>query len=776
MTTSAERLQELESQLSGLLNLKPKSQKERQKLERETETLTRTVASLKVYLALSIHEKVTDGQRFGVIISKTLSLDGMPQAWVSWSGAVEVPEPPERLTVIKPPSYAIGEKPQIPQDAPTMASLFTGGGLFEAGAMAAGFRPIWGIEFDPDNPDFSRQIADSYEQNFGSHIIRKSVQEVAQGGFQHLERPTVLHISQPCKSFSSANSKTESETDLSAARATQQAIQELQPSVVTVENVVSYRDSQSWQLIRETLTNLGYSIQEAVVNAADYGVPQKRQRFLAYAVQGQKPPEFPLSNPPFKGGQGGMGWLEAIADLIPTLPESQLADWQQQRMPSTEAGKAYLIERTGARNDRDLLVHPGNEPSWTIKANIATDHKGANRHDPLNALLPDGKVVSLDARAIARLQSVPDWYELPEPIGVAVTLIGNGVPCLLAQKLMEALKPLISEQPSGTGQDSFSTVKIPLADIRRDGGTQPRVAINTNVVQEYASDLKEGASFPPVLLFFDGHDYWMSDGFHRLEAALSLGWTEIGAEIREGTRRDAILYSVSANATHGLRRTNADKRQAVLTLLHDEEWSKWTNVAIAKACGVAESFVRKLKKESHFAQCDVRTYTTKHGTVATMKTANIGKGQSFQGEETGEISSRKMTDSPKFLEDKLGEISSRKNAAPPKFLEDKSGSENISSRKMTDPPKFLEDKSDPKISSRKTRRDKGNGSGCIYCRTVTKNGKQYQEAYYQYEFWSEGDRVVKSSKYIPKGKLATVQQLDEQKAPVREILKVLGVG
>ena len=438
MTISAQKLQELESQLSGLEQVKPKNQKERKKLEQEKETLTRTVASLKAYLALSINEKVTDGTKLGVIISKTLSPGGMPQAWVSWYGAVEIPEQPERLTVIKPPSYAIGEKPQLPHDAPTIASLFTGGGLFEAGAMAAGFRPIWGIEFDPDNPDFSRSIADAYEQNFGGHIIRKSVQEVAQGGFQHLERPTVLHISQPCKSFSSANSKTESEQDLSAARAVQQAIQELQPAIVTIENVTSYRDSQSWQLIRETLEELRYGIKEAVVNAADYGVPQKRQRFLAWAVQGQKPPEFPEKM------ASNLGWLEAIADLIPTLPPSQLADWQQQRMPSTEAGKAYLIERTGARKDRDLLVHPGSEPSWTIKANIATDHKGANRHEPLNSLLPDGTVVSLDARAIARLQSVPDWYELPEPIGVAVTLIGNGVPCLLAQKLMEALKPFVS--------------------------------------------------------------------------------------------------------------------------------------------------------------------------------------------------------------------------------------------------------------------------------------------------------------------------------------------
>ncbi len=166
---------------------------------------------------------------------------------------------------------------------------------------------------------------------------------------------------------------------------------------------------------------------------------------------------------------------------------------------------------------------------------------------------------------------------------------------------------------------------LPITLIRRDGGTQPRVAINQTTVEEYASDMKEGASFPPVLLFFDSTDYWLADGYHRVEAALSIGLNEIAAVVRQGTQRDAVLYSCGANATHGLRRTNADKRRAVLTLLQDGEWSQWTNVAIAKACGVAESFVRKLKKESHFAQCDVRTYFTKHGTIATMNTANIGK-------------------------------------------------------------------------------------------------------------------------------------------------------
>ncbi|MBD2471540.1 hypothetical protein [Nostoc sp. FACHB-145] len=79
------------------------------------------------------------------------------------------------------------------------------------------------------------------------------------------------------------------------------------------------------------------------------------------------------------------------------------------------------------------------------------------------------------------------------------------------------------------------------------------------------------------------------------------------------------------------------------------------------------------------------------------------------------------------------------------------------------------------ISPSKMRRNKGEGSGSIHWRTVTKNGKDYQQAYYHYEFWSEGDRLVKSSKYIPKRLLNRVQQMEQEKAGVREILWVLGV-
>ena len=75
-------------------------------------------------------------------------------------------------------------------------------------------------------------------------------------------------------------------------------------------------------------------------------------------------------------------------------------------------------------------------------------------------------------------------------------------------------------------------------------------------------------------------------------------------------------------------------------------------------------------------------------------------------------------------------------------------------------------------SSKKKQRVRGKGNGYIHWRLS--QGK-YKQAYYHYEIWENGERKIKSSKYIPKRLLAKVQMLDEGKAPVREILKVLGV-
>ena len=96
------------------------------------------------------------------------------------------------------------------------------------------------------------------------------------------------------------------------------------------------------------------------------------------------------------------------------------------------------------------------------------------------------------------------------------------------------------------------------------------------------------------------------------------------------------------------------------------------------------------------------------------------------------------------------------------------------SSKIIPSSKNSEDKcSSKKIPSSKKRRDKGKGSGWIRCKPITKNGKQYKQYWYYYETWSEGSRMVQSSKYIPKKMESKIIRMNNEKAPVEKILKVL---
>jgi hypothetical protein len=167
--------------------------------------------------------------------------------------------------------------------------------------------------------------------------------------------------------------------------------------------------------------------------------------------------------------------------------------------------------------------------------------------------------------------------------------------------------------------------EVPLTHIHMAGETQARERLDREVIADYAEAMTEGAQFPPVVLFFDGDGgFWIGDGFHRCHAAQQVGFTTIRAEVHQGGPRAAKLYAASANLTHGLRRTNADKRRAVLVLLDDDEWRQWSDRAIARHCGVDHKSVAKWRCEFTGEIPSERTYTTKHGTVATMDTSRIG--------------------------------------------------------------------------------------------------------------------------------------------------------
>lgn len=172
---------------------------------------------------------------------------------------------------------------------------------------------------------------------------------------------------------------------------------------------------------------------------------------------------------------------------------------------------------------------------------------------------------------------------------------------------------------------------IALSSIRTDGGTQARAGLCKETVEEYTAHLKTGASMPRVVVFHDGTDHWLADGFHRVAAYLRAGRKVIPADVRQGTRRDAVLHACGANAEHGLKRTNADKRRAVETLLQDEEWRAWSDREIAKRCGVSPDTVGRIREELTVrigqSQEPERGAVRRGADGRTINTANIGKAR-----------------------------------------------------------------------------------------------------------------------------------------------------
>ncbi|MFA7295688.1 MAG: hypothetical protein WC211_00710 [Dehalococcoidia bacterium] len=145
---------------------------------------------------------------------------------------------------------------------------------------------------------------------------------------------------------------------------------------------------------------------------------------------------------------------------------------------------------------------------------------------------------------------------------------------------------------------AVETQQVEIRRVRIDGGTQIRADLyDPAVLAEYAEALKSGAKFPPIHVVEEGDDLWLVDGFHRHAAHLREKRGVIDAQVKQGTRRDAILAAVGANRTHGLRRTNADKRAAVALLLADAEWSGKSNRWIAERCGVSDHFVAAQRPE-----------------------------------------------------------------------------------------------------------------------------------------------------------------------------------
>jgi hypothetical protein len=135
-------------------------------------------------------------------------------------------------------------------------------------------------------------------------------------------------------------------------------------------------------------------------------------------------------------------------------------------------------------------------------------------------------------------------------------------------------------------------VELPLGRIKVDPSIQSRTKTHPGYVQEFGEAMVGGAVFPPVVVFFDGKTYWLADGFHRHAGAAMVGIAKLRAEIRRGSRRDAVFHSAGANIKFSIPRTPGDVKRAVYLLFEDPECWGWTDRRIGDHCGVSGHTVK----------------------------------------------------------------------------------------------------------------------------------------------------------------------------------------
>ncbi|MDX2137958.1 MAG: ParB/RepB/Spo0J family partition protein [Chloroflexota bacterium] len=160
---------------------------------------------------------------------------------------------------------------------------------------------------------------------------------------------------------------------------------------------------------------------------------------------------------------------------------------------------------------------------------------------------------------------------------------------------------------------------------QEDTGTQFRVLIDSEKVNEYAALLEEGVQLPPITVISDSIDFWVVDGWHRLRAYQKLGRDSIPAVVQVGNRNEAMIAALGANSAHGLPRSNDDKRKEELWALRTPE-AKAASLGkpasqhdIARICGVTQAMVSKVKNAISLPKSDNGYQDRLHDPVAVAE-------------------------------------------------------------------------------------------------------------------------------------------------------------
>lgn len=298
------------------------------------------------------------------------------------------------------------------QEPAVVLDLFAGCGGLSLGFEAAGFRTI-GFEM-------VKEAVDTYNKNLKGQCYNQFLEV----GFDYPEADKIDIIigGPPCQPFSRFGNQKGIEDARDGFPIFIDAVRRIQPKVFMFENVANILGRHKWylDLIVKELNDIGYYVDYKVMNAVDYGVPQRRERLICVGHRAS------FCFPTVETKQRTVA--EAIGDtMLSPEPESKILTPRQDEYIAVYEKKSHCV------NPRDLYP---DRPARTITCrNLA----GATS-DMQRVRLEDGRRRRVTEREAARLQTFPDWYEFAGTETKKFYQIGNAVPPLLAYKIALQIK------------------------------------------------------------------------------------------------------------------------------------------------------------------------------------------------------------------------------------------------------------------------------------------------------------------------------------------------
>lgn len=296
-----------------------------------------------------------------------------------------------------------------------VVSLFSGAGGLDLGFIQAGHTIVWA------NDIFHDAVA-TYRTNIGDHIIEEDIHQIPS---EDIPNCHIVIGGFPCQGFSIANTGRHADDERNVLYLQLlRVIRDKQPLFFLAENVkgiLSLEHGAVFQTILNDFRNLNYQVQYRLLNAADYGVPQRRERVIIVGVRNDIDfnYDYPEPNHSRNGVNGLPRWV-SVQEAIQHFPDpDEIND-----IPNHTYSK-YKMIFNGYMGKRRL---DPNMPSPTITAR--GDDKGGV------VVLPHyNGLRRMTGRELAAIQTFPDNFVFQGNNSSVYRQIGNAVPPLLAYQI-----------------------------------------------------------------------------------------------------------------------------------------------------------------------------------------------------------------------------------------------------------------------------------------------------------------------------------------------------